>query len=190
MAISGSPLELRSQGAQPADPRRRGAGPARDVAELLSSFDGQPRSMLRESADLAGRAWRRARRCRLALTTAPVAVDDVSARAAKARQRFSWRCWNWNSAGGGGATPVVVTRGDPAQRKDRTMKGDVAYQGDHMLSCRMFRWAAIYGVIVLMLMYFAPLPPQGAEVLASSGWRWCSRRCSGSLAAIRRATGR
>ncbi len=29
---------------------------------------------------------------------------------------------------------------------------------------RMFRWAAIYGVIVLLPMYLAPLPPQGAEV--------------------------
>ena len=29
------------------------------------------------------------------------------------------------------------------------MKGDVAYQGDHMFARRMFRWAAIYGVIVL-----------------------------------------
>ena len=44
------------------------------------------------------------------------------------------------------------------------MKGDVAYQGDHMFARRMFRWAAIYGVIVLTPMYFAPLPPQGAEV--------------------------
>ena len=40
------------------------------------------------------------------------------------------------------------------------MKGDVAYQGDHMFARRMFRWAAIYGVIVLTPMYFAPLPPQ------------------------------
>ena len=30
---------------------------------------------------------------------------------------------------------------------------------------RMFRWAAIYGVIVLTPMYFAPLPELGAEVL-------------------------
>lgn len=30
---------------------------------------------------------------------------------------------------------------------------------------RMFRWAAIYGVIVLLPMYLTPLPPQGAEVL-------------------------
>lgn len=30
---------------------------------------------------------------------------------------------------------------------------------------RMFRWAAIYGVIVLTPMYFAPLPDLGAEVL-------------------------
>jgi hypothetical protein len=29
----------------------------------------------------------------------------------------------------------------------------------------MFRWAAIYGVIVLTPMYFAPLPELGAEVL-------------------------
>lgn len=29
---------------------------------------------------------------------------------------------------------------------------------------RMFRWAAIYGVIVLLPMYLAPLPPAGAEV--------------------------
>ena len=29
----------------------------------------------------------------------------------------------------------------------------------------MFRWAAIYGVPVLLLMYFTPLPAQGGEVL-------------------------
>ena len=28
---------------------------------------------------------------------------------------------------------------------------------------RMFRWAAIYGVIVLLPLYFAPLPPMGGE---------------------------
>ncbi len=30
---------------------------------------------------------------------------------------------------------------------------------------RMFRWAAIYGVIVLLPLYFTPLPPQMGEVL-------------------------
>lgn len=30
---------------------------------------------------------------------------------------------------------------------------------------RMFRWAAIYGVIVLSPMYLTPLPPRGGEVL-------------------------
>lgn len=30
---------------------------------------------------------------------------------------------------------------------------------------RMFRWAAIYGVIVLTPLYFTPLPELGAEVL-------------------------
>lgn len=30
---------------------------------------------------------------------------------------------------------------------------------------RMFRWAAIYGVIVLTPMYFTPLPELGAEAL-------------------------
>lgn len=30
---------------------------------------------------------------------------------------------------------------------------------------RMFRWAAIYGAVVLLPMYLTPLPPQGAEVL-------------------------
>ena len=29
---------------------------------------------------------------------------------------------------------------------------------------RMFRWAAIYGVIVLLPLYLTPLPPMGAEV--------------------------
>lgn len=29
---------------------------------------------------------------------------------------------------------------------------------------RMFRWAAIYGALVLTPMYFTPLPQQGAEV--------------------------
>lgn len=30
---------------------------------------------------------------------------------------------------------------------------------------RMFRWAAIYGVLVLLPLYFTPLPPVGAEIL-------------------------
>ena len=30
---------------------------------------------------------------------------------------------------------------------------------------RMFRWAAIYGVIVLVPLYFTPLPKAGGEVL-------------------------
>ena len=30
---------------------------------------------------------------------------------------------------------------------------------------RMFRWAAVYGVIVLLPLYLTPLPPQGGEVL-------------------------
>jgi hypothetical protein len=30
---------------------------------------------------------------------------------------------------------------------------------------RMFRWAAIYGVIVLLPMYFAPLPPVAGEAV-------------------------
>ena len=30
---------------------------------------------------------------------------------------------------------------------------------------RMFRWAAIYGVIVLLPLYFTPLPAAGGEVL-------------------------
>jgi hypothetical protein len=30
---------------------------------------------------------------------------------------------------------------------------------------RMFRWAAIYGVIVLLPLYFMPLPAQGAEIV-------------------------
>ena len=81
MAIPGSPLESRSQGCN--QMIREGAvlvQCAADVAELLSSFDGQPRSMLRESAepytlpdelgdepaDVAG-----------LLTTAPVAVDEL-----------------------------------------------------------------------------------------------------------------
>lgn len=29
---------------------------------------------------------------------------------------------------------------------------------------RLFRWAAIYGAIVLLPLYFTPLPPVGAEV--------------------------
>ena len=29
---------------------------------------------------------------------------------------------------------------------------------------RMFRWAAIYGVVVLLPLYFTPLPQQGAEL--------------------------
>lgn len=30
---------------------------------------------------------------------------------------------------------------------------------------RMFRWAALYGAVVLLPMYLAPLPQRGAEVL-------------------------
>ena len=35
----------------------------------------------------------------------------------------------------------------------------------HTFPSRMFRWAAIYGVIVLTPLYFTPLPHAGAEVL-------------------------
>lgn len=34
-----------------------------------------------------------------------------------------------------------------------------------MFPSRMFRWAAIYGVAVLLPLYLTPLPPVGAEVL-------------------------
>ncbi|MBK6800905.1 hypothetical protein [Novosphingobium sp.] len=37
-------------------------------------------------------------------------------------------------------------------------------QGSNLFARRMFRWAAIYGVIVLTPMYLTPLPVQGAEV--------------------------
>lgn len=30
---------------------------------------------------------------------------------------------------------------------------------------RMFRWAAIYGAVVLLPLYLAPLPPAGAETM-------------------------
>lgn len=30
---------------------------------------------------------------------------------------------------------------------------------------RMFRWAAIYGVVVLAPLYWLPLPPQGGEMM-------------------------
>ena len=36
---------------------------------------------------------------------------------------------------------------------------------DHIFSRRMFCWAAIYGVIVLLPMYFTPLPQRGGEIL-------------------------
>lgn len=35
---------------------------------------------------------------------------------------------------------------------------------NHLFARRMFRWAAIYGVIVLLPMYLAPLPVAGGEV--------------------------
>ena len=34
-----------------------------------------------------------------------------------------------------------------------------------MFAARMFRWAAIYGAIVLLPLYLTPLPPAGGEVL-------------------------
>jgi hypothetical protein len=34
---------------------------------------------------------------------------------------------------------------------------------DNVFARRMFRWAAIYGVIVLLPLYLTPLPPFGAE---------------------------
>ncbi len=81
MAVPGSPLDSRSQGCNQLI--RDGATlvqRSEDVIELLTSFDGQPRSRLREStaewgelqeqaedpADIAG-----------LLTTAPVAVDEL-----------------------------------------------------------------------------------------------------------------
>ena len=35
---------------------------------------------------------------------------------------------------------------------------------DHRFARRMFRWAAIYGIVVLAPLYLAPLPERGAEV--------------------------
>ena len=35
----------------------------------------------------------------------------------------------------------------------------------HTFPSRMFRWAAIYGVIVLTPLYLTPLPREGAEIL-------------------------
>ncbi len=35
----------------------------------------------------------------------------------------------------------------------------------HTFPSRMFRWAAIYGVVVLTPLYFTPLPREGGEVL-------------------------
>lgn len=35
---------------------------------------------------------------------------------------------------------------------------------DHRFARRMFRWAALYGIVVLAPLYLAPLPERGAEV--------------------------
>ncbi|MGX7895013.1 DNA-processing protein DprA [Tsuneonella sp. HG222] len=83
MAIPGSPLDARAQGCNHLI--REGAvlvqTPA-DVVELLSGFDGTPRSTFREpvaSWDLAPDDWAEAEPADIAalLTTAPVAVDEL-----------------------------------------------------------------------------------------------------------------
>ena len=81
MAIPGSPLEPRAQGCNQLI--REGAilvQSAADVVELLSTFEGQPRTMLRESA--ATFAWpddpgEDPADVAALLTTAPVAVDEL-----------------------------------------------------------------------------------------------------------------
>ncbi len=81
MAIPGSPLEPRAQGCNQLI--REGAvlvQSAADVAELLSTFEGQPRTMLRESAEAF--AWpddpgEDPADVAALLTTAPVAVDEL-----------------------------------------------------------------------------------------------------------------
>ena len=81
MAIPGSPLEPRAQGCNQLI--REGAvlvQSAADVIELLSTFDGQPRSMLRESAEpyiLPDDLDDAPADVAALLTTAPVAVDEL-----------------------------------------------------------------------------------------------------------------
>lgn len=81
MAIPGSPLEPRSQGCNQLI--REGAvlvQSAADVVELLSTFDGQPRSMLRETAQpyvLPDELGDDPADVAALLTTAPVAVDEL-----------------------------------------------------------------------------------------------------------------
>ena len=83
MAIPGSPLEPRSHGCNHLI--REGAVLVQepgDVVELLSSFDGSPRSTFREPAaafEYAPEEWADAEPADIAslLTTAPVAVDEL-----------------------------------------------------------------------------------------------------------------
>lgn len=83
MAIPGSPLEPRSQGCNHLI--REGAvlvQSVEDVAELLSGFDGQPRSTFREPVDAfayvpAGLAEAEPADIASLLTQAPVAVDEL-----------------------------------------------------------------------------------------------------------------
>ncbi|MBK6800904.1 DNA-processing protein DprA [Novosphingobium sp.] len=81
MAIPGSPLEARAQGCNQLI--REGAvlvQSASDVAELLTTFEGQPRSMLRESAEpyaLPEDLGDDRADVAALLTTAPVAVDEL-----------------------------------------------------------------------------------------------------------------
>lgn len=81
MAIPGSPLEPRAQGCNQLI--REGAvlvQAAADVVELLSTFDGQPRSVLRERAEpfiLPDDLDDAPADVAALLTTAPVAVDEL-----------------------------------------------------------------------------------------------------------------
>jgi DNA processing protein len=84
MAVPGSPLDARAQGCNHLI--REGAvlvQTADDVVELLSGFDGTPRSTFREPVqpgwDIAPDEWAEAEPADIAslLTTAPVAVDEL-----------------------------------------------------------------------------------------------------------------
>ena len=107
MAIPGSPLDARSHGCNQLI--RDGAvlvQTPEDVIELLSGFDGTPRSTFREAAPrfFAGDEELPATEpadIAALLTTAPVAVDELVRQSGDQRRaRCRWRCSSWRSPGG------------------------------------------------------------------------------------------
>ena len=113
MAVPGSPARSARAGLQPADPRRRDAGPVRRRRDGALAPDRRARRarMSAAATDAGAAGGRRATSDAAARITdllgpVPVAVDELI-RQSDCRPRWCRRCcWSWNWPGGWSGTPA------------------------------------------------------------------------------------